>query len=63
MYRDELAACHVATNGLRVAQLEPALYADQPLGQTIGGQLLLGIGRGQIAEMMDDRRLTTLEIR
>ena len=52
MYREEPVACHVATNGLRVAQFEPALYADKARSQTIGGELLLGIGRRQVAEML-----------
>jgi hypothetical protein len=54
---------HTADEESRVTQLKPTLYADQPLGQTIGGELLLGIGRRQVAEMLDDRCLAALEIR
>ena len=32
----------------RVAQFQSTLYADQSLGQTIGGELLLGIGRRKV---------------
>lgn len=45
-----------------VAQIEPALDADEPLGHTIGGDLLLGIGGCQMTEMLNDRREAALDV-
>ena len=41
-------------SGSRVTQLETALYADQPFGQAVGGEVLMSVSRCQIAEMMID---------
>ena len=45
-----------------LAQVETALDADQSFGQAIRGELLLGICRSQVTEMLDDRRLAALEV-
>lgn len=54
-------SCGLAA-GSGVAQVEAPFDANQTLGETIGGDLLLGIGGGQMAEVMDDRGLPTFEI-
>jgi hypothetical protein len=46
-----------------LAQVETALYANQAFGQAIRRELLLSICRSQVTEMLDDRRLTALEVR
>ena len=54
-------SCGLAA-GSGVPQIEPPFDANQTLGETIGGDLLLGVGCCQVAEMLDDRGLSTFEI-
>lgn len=44
------------------AQVQPAFDADEPLGNSIDGDLLLSVRSSQMAEMLDDRRLAAFKI-
>ncbi len=54
----------VLLNGrLDVTKVQPALDTDEALGQSMVGKLLLSIGCSQMAEMLNDGRLSSYEIR